>query len=108
MMSDQWGTVSNSYRQDLQSSSPLASLLNQKLQQFLYLNGIFRVRRLKALQEKAGTDRLACKMYIQKTYFGYRDICSNLFICRKINPTKRSSYDIRCGRRGDTYNRRKS
>ena len=74
MMSDQWETVSNSNRQDLQSSFPLASLLNQKPQPFSYPNGIFRVRRLKALQEKTGTDRLACKKYIQKTYFGYGDI----------------------------------
>ena len=78
MMSDQWGTVSNSYKQDLQNSSPLASLLNQKPQPFSYPNGIFRVRRLKALQEKAGTDRLECKRYIQKTYFGYGDVDPNV------------------------------
>ena len=73
LLSDQWSTVSNSYKQDLQNHSPLASLLNQKPHPFAYPNGIFKEKRLKALLEKAGGDRKECKRYIQKTYFGYQD-----------------------------------
>ena len=73
MLSDQWATVSNSYKQDLQRNSPLASLLNQKPHPFAYPNGIFKEKRLKTLLEKAGGDRNECKKYIQQKYFGYKD-----------------------------------
>ena len=73
LLSDQWATVSNSYKQDLQRNSPLASLLNQKPQPFAYPNGIFKEKRLKTLLEKAGGDRKECKKYIQQKYFGYKD-----------------------------------
>lgn len=73
MISDQWGTVSNSYKQDLLNSSPLSPLLREKPEPFGFPNGIFKVRRLKALQDKAGTDRKECKKYIQQKYFGYKD-----------------------------------
>ena len=45
LLSDQWATVSNSYKQDLQRNSPLASLLNQKPHPFAYPNGIFKEKR---------------------------------------------------------------
>ena len=73
LLSDQWATVSNSYKQDLQRNSPLASLLNQKPHPFAYPNGIFKEKRLKTLLEKAGGDRKECKRYIQQKYFGYKD-----------------------------------
>ena len=73
MLSDQWATVSNSYKQDLQSHSPLAGILNQKPHPFAYPNGIFKEKRLKALLEKAGGDRNECKKYIQQKYFGYQN-----------------------------------
>ena len=73
MLSDQWATVSNSYKYDLQHGSPLSPLLNQKPHPFSYPNGIFKEKRLKSLLEKAGGDRIACKRYIQQKYFGYKD-----------------------------------
>ena len=73
LLSDQWATVSNSYKQDLQNRSPLAGILNQKPQPFSYPNGIFKEKRLKALLEKAGSDRNECKKYIQQKYFGYQN-----------------------------------
>ena len=73
LLSDQWSTVSNSYKQDLQNNSPLASILNQKQHPFAYPNGIFKEKRLKTLLEKAGGDRNECKKYIQQKYFGYQD-----------------------------------
>ena len=72
LLSDQWSTVSNSYKQDLQRNSPLAGLLNQKPNPFAYPNGIFKEKRLKTLLEKAGGDRKECKKYIQQKYFGYQ------------------------------------
>jgi starch synthase len=73
MMSDQWGTVSYSYRDELLSSSPLAPILKMKPRPFAFPNGIFKEKRLKDLKEKAGGDRNECKRYIQKKYFGYGD-----------------------------------
>ena len=73
MMSDQWATVSNSYKDDLRSSSPLNYFLNQKPHPFSYPNGIFKEKRLKQLNEKCGLSRPECKKYIQQKYFGYGD-----------------------------------
>ena len=73
MMSDQWATVSNSYRDDLRNSSPLNHFLNQKPRPFSYPNGIFKEKRLKQLNEKCGLSRPECKKYIQQKYFGYGD-----------------------------------
>ena len=72
-MSDQWATVSNSYKEDLKNSSPLNYFLNQKPQPFSYPNGIFKEKRLKQLNEKCGLSRPECKKYIQQKYFGYGD-----------------------------------
>ena len=74
MMSDQWATVSNSYKDDLRRSSPLNYFLNQKPQPFSYPNGIFKEKRLKQLNEKCGLSRPECKRYIQQKYFGYGDM----------------------------------
>ena len=73
LKSDQWGTVSNSYKEELLNNSPLAPLLYQKPHPFAYPNGIFKAKRIQALKEKAGEDRNACKRYIQQKYFGYQD-----------------------------------
>ena len=73
MMSDQWGTVSNSYKSDLQSMSPLNYLLNQKKNPFAYPNGIFKEKRLKILNERSGGNKKECKKYIQQKYFGYQE-----------------------------------
>lgn len=48
LLSDQWGTVSYSYRQDLLTQSPLGDLLRQKPKPFGYPNGVIREQRLKA------------------------------------------------------------
>src|SRR5574344_2169275 len=74
MLSDQWGTVSNSYKRDLLNSSPLRDLLCQKPEPFGFPNGIMRKKRLQALKDKAGTDKIACKKYIQQKYFNYGDV----------------------------------
>ena len=68
---DQWGTVSPSYRKDLIESSPMAPLLRMHQSPFAYPNGIFRVARLKALEEKAGKSHFEAKKILQMKYFNY-------------------------------------
>ena len=72
-LSDQWGTVSHSYKNDLLAASPLSYLLRQKTKPFSYPNGIFKERRLKILRDKSGGQKKECKKYIQQKYFGYQD-----------------------------------
>ena len=74
IMSDQWGTVSHSYKEDLLRSSPLSGILKQKPQPFSYPNGVFKENRLKQLTDKAGIDHLGAREYIQKKYFGYQQM----------------------------------
>jgi glycogen synthase len=73
LMSDQWGTVSPSYRKDLCETSPMAPLLNNHKKPFAFPNGIFRAQRIKALEQKAGTSHLEAKKALQKKYFNFQD-----------------------------------
>jgi starch synthase len=49
MLSDQWATVSKSYKDDLLNSSSLAFLLKQKPQPFAFPNGIPIAERIKRM-----------------------------------------------------------
>lgn len=72
LCSDQWATVSCSYRSDLMAMSPLKELLKQKQRPFAFPNGIpieSRKNRLK----KLGTHRDA-KAELQRKYFGFGDL----------------------------------
>ena len=71
--SDQWATVSKSYKRHLQLNSPYADLLNQKPCPFAYPIGIFINQRLKEINEVTGGNKQDCKKYIQQKYFGYED-----------------------------------
>lgn len=77
-LSDQWGTVSNSYKRDLMESSPLCGLLNNHSQPFGFPNGIFKENRMRALREKAGSNRDEAKKFLQTKYFGYGDVDLNV------------------------------
>lgn len=72
MMSDQWATVSISYRDELLASSPLKELLKAKPQPFAYPNGIPIPLRLKRLEGK-GT-HLEAKAKLQQQFFGFKDL----------------------------------
>ena len=74
MISDQWCTVSNSYKNDLKNSSDLKDLLNEKKNPFAFPNGIKIDYRLKILKEKTNNDRKNTKKYIQTHYFKYGDV----------------------------------
>jgi starch synthase len=71
--SDQWSTVSKSYRDDLLNSSPLAPLLRLKQQPFAHPNGIPIADRVKKLNAVAPT-HLHAKRLIQKKYFNMVDL----------------------------------
>ena len=69
-LSDQWATVSHSYKNDLLNSSPLKSLLAEKKSPFSFPNGISKEKRINFLNA-CGLSREECKKYIQKKYFKY-------------------------------------
>ena len=71
MMSDQWGTVSHSYKKDLLDNSPLNYLLKKKEKAFSYPNGIYIEKRLKLIQQN-GLNKKESKKYIQQKYFLYK------------------------------------
>jgi hypothetical protein len=70
MLSDQWATVSPSYKEDLLRTSSLQELLKQKPYPFAFSNGIPLEARIKKLNEVA-PDHLAAKKLIQNKYFGF-------------------------------------
>ena len=72
-LSDQWATVSNSYKEELLKVSSLKDLLQEKKKPFSHPNGICKEKRLKLLKE-CGMSREECKKYIQQKYFLYNDI----------------------------------
>lgn len=70
MQSDQWSTVSKSYREDLLGSSSLAPLLKEKPQPFAFPNGIPIAARIKKL-DAAAPDHITAKRMLQKKYFKF-------------------------------------
>jgi len=76
LCSDQWGTVSPSYRNELLALSPLKELLKQKDKPFAFPNGIPVKERMKRLEGK-GT-HLDAKKALQKTYFSMDQFDNNL------------------------------
>ena len=73
MMSDNWSTVSKSYREDLLNSSALAPLLRMKDKPFAFPNGIPIAERIAKLDKQA-PDHLSAKRALQIKYFNYSDL----------------------------------
>ena len=73
MLSDQWATVSKSYRDDLLNSSSLAGLLKQKPEPFAFPNGIPIPERIRKLDAVA-PDHLTAKRMLQQKYFSFGDL----------------------------------
>ncbi len=71
IMSDQWGTVSKSYKEDLLNNSPLNFFLKQKPCPFGCSNGIDMDRRYNKFKEFCQGGRQGCKREIQQKYFGF-------------------------------------
>jgi len=70
MQSDQWSTVSKSYREDLLNSSSLAPLLKQAPNPFAFPNGIPIEARIKKL-DAAAPDHITAKRMLQQKYFKF-------------------------------------
>ena len=73
MLSDQWATVSKSYRDDLLNGSSLADLLKQKPEPFAFPNGIPIPERIRKLDSVA-PDHLTAKKMLQQKYFQFGDL----------------------------------
>lgn len=73
LMSDNWSTVSNSYKQDLLNTSALAPLLRMKSQPFAHPNGIPIAERIKKLDDRA-PDHMSAKKALQMKYFNFTDL----------------------------------
>lgn len=73
MCSDQWATVSCSYRQDLLNGSSLCNFLRSKPQPFAHPNGIPIKERLKKL-DAAAPDHLTAKKLLQQKYFHFGEL----------------------------------
>ena len=73
LMSDNWSTVSKSYRDDLLGSSPLAPVLSLKDKPFAHPNGIPIAERVKKLDDKA-PNHMTAKKALQMKYFNYADL----------------------------------
>ena len=70
MMSDNWSTVSLSYREELLATSSLANLLKAKDKPFAHPNGIPIAERIVKLDAKA-PDHITAKKALQMKYFNY-------------------------------------
>jgi len=73
MLSDQWATVSKSYRDDLLKESSLNHLLKQKTLPFAFPNGVPIAERVRKL-DAAAPDHLTAKRKIQMKYFNFQDL----------------------------------
>ena len=85
LTADNWGTVSQSYRQDLLFNSPLSSLLAKFPKSFAFPNGINKQQRLLRLKEVCRSHHEA-KTRLQQKYFSFQDlddsICLLAFVGR--------------------------
>jgi len=73
LQSDQWATVSKSYKQELLDASSLRHLLHAKPNGFAFPNGVPIGDRLKKL-DAAAPDHLTAKKRIQMKYFNFKDL----------------------------------
>jgi len=101
--SDQWATVSKSYRDQIRYGSPLSPLLNKFPQPFACSNGVQVKDRLRELAEqlkKRGLkhmDHLDAKRFLQEKYLNTaeldRDVCIFSFVGRI---TEQKGVDLIC------------
>lgn len=78
MTSDQWGTVSAAYKEDILKSSPLSNLLKKFKQPFAFPNGIPKDLRLKKIMDECNNDHLEAKLKLQKKYFNFKGLDQNI------------------------------
>lgn len=72
-MSDQWATVSKSYKEELLKDSPLAPILKLKNKPFAFPNGVPIKERIKKL-DAAAPNHMEAKRMLQQKYFNYANI----------------------------------
>ena len=80
LASDQWGTVSKTYRKDLLRTSPLSDLLARFPTAFGFPNGVNVADRTRILHETVGSDHLKAKEKLQQKYFGYKELDDSVMV----------------------------
>lgn len=80
MKSDQWGTVSSAYKEDILKTSPLSTLLRKFTKPFAFPNGIPKDQRLKLVMDICNNDHLEAKRKIQKKYFCFNELDDSICI----------------------------
>ena len=73
LMSDQWATVSKSYKEELLKDSPLAPILKLKNKPFAFPNGVPIKERIKKL-DAAAPNHIEAKRMLQQKYFNYANL----------------------------------
>ena len=73
LCSDQWATVSYSYREELLSHSPLSPLLKRHPKPFAFPNGVPVKNRLMRLRKEGEVDHESAKKKLQIKYFNRAD-----------------------------------
>lgn len=76
---DQWSTVSVSYRDELIQTSPLIKLARSKTQPFAHPNGIPIADRIKRL-DAAAPDHLSAKRKLQMKYFNFQEVDDSIVL----------------------------
>lgn len=88
LCSDQWGTVSKTYRADILQLSPLGDLLKKFPQPFGYSNGVDKFGLRSGVERLFGgcdfETHLRAKEAIQKTYFGLPQLDDSLLLLTTI------------------------
>jgi len=74
LSSDQWATVSKSYKEELLATSPLSPILARHPKPFAFQNGIPIQARLEKMRKDVGTDHYEAKKKLQQKYFKFQDI----------------------------------
>lgn len=74
LASDQWATVSRSYKEELLATSALSPLLARQPKPFAFQNGIPIQARLDKMKREVGTDHYEAKKKLQQKYFKFQDI----------------------------------
>ena len=80
LSTDNWGTVSHVYQQDIMNSSPLAPLLRRFPQPFSSPNGVSVFEKKIKYASLTTPTHNSAKRYVQRKYFGVENLSIPLFV----------------------------
>jgi len=74
LCSDNWGTVSRSYREEILETSSIKDILLRSKKPFAFPNGIPKAEKRAKFDKLCGSDHMKAKFYIQNKYFNYEKL----------------------------------